>query len=101
MITVCLDMTETPLSELSESWLIEQIRRRRADSAPICIRVKINVPEINAVLATAGCPGGGNGRPPNPAEKRVLDLWGHHNLNEDGFAPGQLIAFLKQIRGLC
>lgn len=97
MITVCLDMMETPLSQLSESWLVEQILRRRAD----CVRVKIRTPDINAVLATAGCPSGGGGRSPNTPEKRILDLWARHKLNEDGFAPGQLLAFLKQIEYLC
>lgn len=102
MITVCVDGTELALSDVSEAWLIEQIQRRRADNVPVCIRISIRTPDINATLATSGCPGGGGGgREPNPAEKRVLDLWGHHKLNEDDFAPGQLVAFLKQVEPFC
>lgn len=102
MITVCVDGTEYPLGDVSEAWLIEQIRRRRADSVPVCIRISIHTADINATLATSGCAGGGGGeRVPNPAEKRVLDLWRHYHLNDDDFAPGQMIAFLKQIEQSC
>ena len=101
MITVCVDGIEKAINDVSESWLIEQILRRRADNVSVCIRVRICIGDINATLATSGCPGRGGGRRPNPHEQRILNLWAKHNLSDDNFAPRQLVAFLNQVQSLC
>ena len=101
MITVCLDGVEQALNKHSDSWLIDQIKRRRADNKPICIRVHIRSPEINATLATSGCPGGKGGRRPKHHEQPIWDLWLAHNLSDDNFSPRQLVTFLKQLPSLC
>lgn len=80
-------------------WITQQIARRRADGLTPCVRVTINMGGMNMVLTTPGCAsGGGGGRPPTRQEKAIFDLWQKRGLNDLDFAPGNIIAFLQQMR---
>ena len=98
MIKVQIGTSGERTLEASPQWINEQINRRRDNDQPICVRVHIDVPPVNIVLATSGCAGGGGGgRTPNQREQHIFDLLSRHRLNQTDFAGGNLIAFLRQI----
>jgi hypothetical protein len=98
MITVTIGSSRRSIDDVSESWIADQIARRKADGQTVCVRVEIQTPLVNVTLATPGCAGsGGGGRMPTAAEQRVFELWDKLHLKSSGFAPGNVIAFLKQV----
>lgn len=99
MITIRIGVEARSLADVTESWINEQINRRRQDGQNICVEVTINTSGINVRLATPGCgasPGGG--RPANGNELELIDLWSKRGLSSSEFSGGNLIAFLKQLR---
>lgn len=100
MVTVRIGDETRDLFEASESWINQQIARRRADGQNICVEVLINKSGLNLRLATPGCSagGGGGGRAPNSNENEILDLWKRRGLNDNAFTGGNLVAFLKQLQ---
>jgi len=98
VITVRIGGAERPLSEAIESWVTEQVGRRRNDGVADCVQVRIEMGSVNMVLSTPACAGtGGGGRPPNDTERRIFDLWTGMHLNEPRFASSNVVAFLKQL----
>lgn len=100
MITIRIGQETRSDADASESWINEQINRRRADGQNVCVEVSINTGGLNLRLTTAACGGGGGGRPPNGNERAVIDLWNRRGLNTNDFTGGSLVAFLKQLRSL-
>ncbi len=100
MVSVKIGGTELGLAQADEGWINQQINRRRADGEVVCVRVRIDVPPLNMALATPTCASDGGGRPPNPDESRILDLWAKHRMNTADFTGGNLVAFLRQLERL-
>lgn len=98
MIFVEIGVDRRPLNEVTESWINEQLRRRRAEGQPVCVRVQIQENGYNLGLATPGCPSAGGGRPIHPREQWILDLWNKMHLSQPDFSGGNAVAFLKQLR---
>lgn len=100
-VRVIIGTESRPLSDAREDWINEQVRRRSAEGA-VCVRVKVEGPDIDLVLSTPGCPTGGGGgyRRPTYLESDVLALWEGRGLLERGFSGGNLVAFLSQLRRL-
>lgn len=96
-ITIGTD--DRSLCDIDESWIAQQILRRRQNGAPVCIVVKIESNGQSMTLASAGCArGGGNGSwIPSPQQQQIINLWNRHNLGANDIKPGELIAFLKQV----
>ena len=89
------------LEAASESWINDQLNRRREDGQNICVQVTVHAGGLQLALSTPGCAsGGGGGRQPTSREMAVLDLWNKLHLNQVGFTGGNLVAFLKQLRRL-
>ena len=86
--------------DAEESWIAQQITRRRAAGERVCATVGIITSYVNVGLSTPGCAFGGGGRPPNADEARIIDLWAKRGLNDPDFSPGSLIAFLRQLAQL-
>lgn len=62
------------------------------------VRVIVRNTDVDLSFATSGCSGlGGGCRRLTSAENRVVDLWRKKNLNDENFALGNLITFLKQL----
>lgn len=100
MITVQIGGSgERRLEETDESWINQQINRRRDEGQPVCVRVTITTTSLNLALTTPGCAGtGGGGRAPNQREQQVFELWEQRRLNTTDFSSGNLVAFLKQLQ---
>jgi hypothetical protein len=99
MIRIRIGDSERALRDAEESWINQQINRRRQAGDQVCVRVFVENNSVNMVLSTCECPEeGGRGRPPNVQEKRIFDLWDKLSLNKPKFQGGNLIAFLKQIQ---
>ncbi len=98
MIQIQIGTAERSLNDASESWINEQINRRKADGLTVCIRVKLKTDGLFMVLTTPSCSQGGGDRSPNHRESAVLDLWDKMHMNSDNFASGNLVAFLKQVQ---
>src|SRR5688500_13757376 len=93
------DNWERNLNDISESEIIQQINRRRAEGQPVCVRVTITTAQLNMILSTPDCTAsGGAGRPPSTQEQEIFDLWARRHLNNRDFTGGNLIAFLQQLR---
>jgi hypothetical protein len=98
MISVKVGNDEKPLDDVSPDWIVQQIERRRRDGIAVCVVVSVRTTDLNMHLSTPECAGGAGGRPPNARERAVLELWQKHGLNEAGFAPAHVVAFLVQLK---
>ncbi|MDG5816471.1 hypothetical protein QA601_15345 [Chitinispirillales bacterium ANBcel5] len=84
-----------------ESWIVEQIQKRRKNGAMLNMRVHIKHGDIDMVLTTPGAPtGGGGGRAFRSLEEEIYSLWLKCGLGEMDFTHGNLISFLAQIKAL-
>ena len=85
--------------DIDESWINQQITRRKKDRIKICVRVHIKNERIDVLLTTPACgKGRGGRRVPTSEEKKIFELWNERGLNKDGFTGGNLISFFKQLR---
>jgi len=101
MIKIRIGEAERELGSADESWINQQINRRRNDGQSVCVRVFIKEGDLDMILSTPACASSGNGgRPPRPHEMRVLNLWNQQRLNESEFTGGNVISFIKQLRNL-
>jgi hypothetical protein len=101
MISIRIAGVEKKLEEASESWINQEINRRRADGQAVCVQVTIHTSDLNMVLSTPTCGGGfGGARPPTRREQEVFDLWDKRGLNRQDFASGGVVAFIKQVARL-
>ena len=102
MITIKIGAAEATIEDVDDSWINQQINRRRADGAAVCVQVNINEGAARVALSTPTCAGNGAGgsRPPNPVEKRVLELWRERGLDKSDFTGGAVVAFLHEVRRL-
>jgi len=99
MIKIKIAEAERELDTIDESWINQQINRRRADGVTVCVQVVVKEGDVDMILATPTCaPSGGGNRPPRAREKMVFDLWNQRGLNDAHFTGGNLIAFLKQLK---
>ena len=85
--------------DVDESWVNQQINRRRQAGEPVCVRVIIKTASIDFMLYSNGCSGGrGMNRDLTPQEQGAFELWERAGLRKANFQGGGLIAFLKQLR---
>jgi hypothetical protein len=100
MIRITIAGESRDFDDAGPSWISQTIEQRRSDRQHVCVQIDINIGDLNMRLSTPDCPRGAGGRPPNAHEREVLELWEKHGLNRPDFAPGNVIAFLKQFRRL-
>ena len=84
---------------IDESWINQQINKRKEDKEKVCVRVYIKNELIDILLTTLACGRGERGRrKPIPRETEIFNLWERRGLREENFSGGNLIAFFKQLR---
>lgn len=92
------DGEELPSTDVSPSWINEQIIRRQKDGVAVCVAVTIAIAGVNLRLTTPACGGAPGGRSPNRQEEAIIDLWKEHKLTSSDFKGGNVVAFLEQLR---
>ena len=97
LITVSFGTVQRMNDDITAGWIVQQQRAREREGVPVCAIIKIQGSGIEVSLPVGQCgPGGGGGRPPNPRERELIDLWRRLHLDADEFMPGNLQAFVKQ-----
>ena len=100
MVRINIDGQDKALDQVTPSWIKDQIERRRASGAPVCVLVTLKSADAEVVFQSGGCPHGlGGSRLPNPKEKHLLELWARLGLNQVNFQIDRLIRFLGDIKG--
>lgn len=101
MIDIRIGTSSRDIDSIDESWIAEQINRRRTANEEVCIEIVFNTENLKMGLSSPKCSrGGGRGRPPNEQEQNIIDLWNKNHLNTNDFTGGNLIAFIKQLKKL-
>lgn len=97
-VTIQVGTQRLPWEEFTMSWLTDQLRRQ----ASRCVRIEVDHPDANLLLRSGGCPPASarSTRPPNRKEQAIFDLWDYRGMHDAAWAPGNLNAFLQQLRGL-
>jgi len=101
-VTVQIGDTVHDLSAVTQSWLEDQIGRRKRDNQPVCVIVRIQEAGLDIKLATQACgsSGGGGGRPPNHREQDIFNLWNEKHLSAGDFSAGHFYSFIQHLRRL-
>jgi hypothetical protein len=98
MILISIAGNEHDLEEVGPDWIVQQIERRRRDGLSVCVAVSIRTSDLNIRLSTPECAGRAGGeRLPNSEEAIILDLWRHLGLDQNDWAPGKIVAFLRRL----
>ena len=99
MNTIRIGTNEKLLNDVTESWIVQHVQQRKEQNQPVCVQIILKDGCVDMVLSTPACGGGGGGgRPPNQKELSVFNLWNERHLNQNDWAVGNLIAFLKQLQ---
>lgn len=100
MIKVKIGPTQKELKDVDQNWVHEMINLLQKSGEPECVIVNIEEPPINIILSTKACNRAGSGIANfNERERKIIELWQKH-LGKDEVVPGQLVAFLSQLRRL-
>lgn len=99
-IRIRIGQDERELAHADEHWIISRIKQEEANQGSVCVRVIIKGDGVDMVVSSGGCSGGSGGgsRQPNAKEQEIFELWDKHGLHGKHLAPGEVNAFLKQVR---
>lgn len=101
MITVAIGQESRSGSDITESWINQQVNRRSRDGARVCVTITLKNRDLDMILRTSDCPSSrGGGRAPNTHERRVFEVWNKLDLQNGEVHGGKLVAFLKQLGGM-
>ena len=100
MSTISIGQSQRNLEDASESWIASQVNGRKHDGQAVCVQIQLKTAGLDMMLSTPQCGGGGGGRPPNPKELEIFELWNSRHMNQQNWEVGNLIAFLKQLNRL-
>ena len=101
MIKVQIEGIEKIFSELSVSWVHEQIKQRQRDGLSVCVRVFVTTGNIDLVLSSGECfSSGASNRRATKDECRIFDLWDDFQLKNVPINSGRVISFLQKIKQL-
>lgn len=87
------------MRESNESWINEQINKRREAGEPVCVRVTVKTSDADLVFSSPGCATSGRAvsRELSRIENQIRELWQKRGLNTNDFTGGSVVAFLKQL----
>lgn len=98
MNTISIGNDSRPLEQADPEWITQQINGRRKDGLPVCVRVSIHAAGLDLTCSTPDCASSVvGGRPPTAREGEIFDLWRKHGLDDSGFTPGNVVAFVRQV----
>ena len=99
MIEVQIGEIKRRENEADESWVNQQINKRRFDNQTVCVRVFIKEGNLDFILSSPECPSIGRPKttPLTKQEQVILNLWEKFKLDTNDFSGGNLISFIKQV----
>jgi hypothetical protein len=99
MIEIEIEGDRRNEKEISESWVNQQINKRREAKLPVCVRVYIKENHLDIILSSPECPPKGKSKasPLSKQEEMILSLWEKYKLNTNVFHGGNLVTFYKQL----
>jgi hypothetical protein len=100
MIRISIAGSERYLDDADSDWITQQIERRRKAGQMVCVSVAIANGELDMRLSTPECGSGGGGRAPTPREAGIFELWAQMGLNQPGWGPGNVVAFLRRLKNI-
>jgi hypothetical protein len=101
VITLMIGGVELPVDNASEGRVNQMIAEARRAGGALCIQVRVQIDDVNVSVATPGCGrAGSGGRQANAKEQRILDAWARRGLSSGELSPGELRAFLNELRRL-
>lgn len=94
-VRIVIGTNERNIDNIEPNWINEQVSKRRNEGSPVCVRIIIDLGDINLSFATSDCPGSaGIRRSLTRSEKELLDLWRKLHLNDENFTSENLVTFL-------
>lgn len=97
-VALCIGSEEKELSSVTESWIREQLGRRRADGQNVCVQLIVKGDYVDVRLSTPGCGStGGGGREARGVELKIIEIWREAHLNSPEFSAGNVFAMLRRI----
>lgn len=100
-VTVQIGDNTLDLNDVTQSWLEDQISRRKRDNQAVCVSVRVQEAGADLRLATQACGStGGGGRPPNHREQDIISLWSERSLSAGDFSAGHFFSFIQHLRRL-
>ena len=100
MIGVSIGSEQRDLRDVTSAWLRSSLDHLRHAGPKVCVKVRIDVGEIDMILTTVGCPCGDGARPFRGEEKKIFETWKSKRLDTDQFTPRDLEEFLGTVRKL-
>lgn len=94
MIKVTIGQDAKVDSEISPTWITEQVNRKRA-AGSVPVRVQIDEDRVHLTLATPAAGAVSAARPLNSDERQLMNTWAKFHLDTDNFAASELAAFVR------
>lgn len=83
---------------ITAAWIKHAMDVLATAGRAVCGSVHIQGGGLDVGLPVGACPPGGSARrPPNAAERDVIDRWRRHRLDQGRVSPGELEAFVRQM----
>lgn len=99
MGTITIGHESRDVVDADPQWINHAILERRRDGQEVCVVVQLDGDQLTMILrAPRRVSSGGGGRAPNPREREVLELWAKLGLDDPDFAPGNVVAFIQQVK---
>lgn len=101
-IKIAGDERQFNLNSIDEQWIAQQINNRQRAGQLICVTISLDEGSCRMLLKTGACAASAGGtRRPTRQEAAIFEAWDKFGLGDKEVNSGKLIAFLKQLRGLC
>jgi hypothetical protein len=99
MIEIEIEGDRRNEKEIIESWVNQQINKRREANLPVCVRIYIKENHLDIMLSSPECPRKGKSKTSHLTKQQemILSLWEKCKLNTNGFHGGNLVTFYKQV----
>lgn len=99
MSTITIGTDSRDLVDADPQWINHAIVARRRDGQDICVIFDLDGDLLKLILRAPRRAGGrGVDRSLSHREREVLELWAKLGLNDPDFAPGNVVAFVQQVK---
>lgn len=97
-VALCIGGEEREWSSVTDSWIRDQLGRRRADGQSVCVQLVVKGGDVDLRLSTPGCGAtGSGGRAARGVEVKILEIWREAHLNSSEFSHGNVWSMLRRV----